>query len=92
MAAPDTKQKVDDGTFLADQFDIPPRKAAELVSDGAAEADDVHAGVQHNIDANDPLEGVPTPESSDDFTADADETRLKPVLHRPNKSGGAGAG
>jgi hypothetical protein len=90
MPAPDARQKVEDGTFLAKEFDIAPRKAAKLVSSDAEESETVRDGVQQNLDGEDPLEGVPIPEGSDDFTADTDETRLKPVLHRPNKRAGGG--
>jgi hypothetical protein len=89
MASPDTKQKVEDGTFLAEEFGIPANKAAELVSQ-PGEADQVEAGVQSNLRAADPLEGVPTPKAGPDFSADTDEIRLKPVLHEKNNRAGAG--
>jgi hypothetical protein len=89
MASPDRKQKVEDGTFLAEEFDIPPPKAAKVVST-EGEADKVEAGVHDKLRSVDALEGVPTPKASDDFTTDADETRLKPVLHDKNNRTGAG--
>ena len=42
MASSDTNQKVEDGTFLAEEFDIPARKAARLVSN-EGDADKVEA-------------------------------------------------
>ena len=89
MASSDTNQKVEDGTFLAEEFDIPARKAARLVS-SEGDAGKVEAGVHEKLRSADALEGVPTPRASDDLTTDTDETRLKPVLHDKNNRTGAG--
>jgi len=70
--------KVDDAKFLADEFDIPERKAVEAVADGE-DAASLAAELHLRRPADDPLEGVPTPQStSGDFTADSEEARVKP--------------
>lgn len=87
---PGKKQKIEDGTFLAEEFDIPPAKAADLVTDDPSSEARIEVGVRKNLKQRDALEGVPTPRSSDDFAADNDETALKPVLHTPNERNGGG--
>ena len=89
MVPPDSKQQIEDGAFLAEEFDIPPRKAAKLVAGGDASGD-LGSAIAQKVSSVDALKGVPAPQSADDFTADTDETRLKPVLHTPNKRAGAG--
>lgn len=91
MTASDTRQKVDEGTFLAEQFDIAPHKAADLVAPHSGQSSEVETEVRRKLrTGDDPLAGVPTPRSSDDLTADTDETRLKPVLRNGNDRTGAG--
>jgi ATP-dependent Clp protease ATP-binding subunit ClpA len=83
----------DNTQFLSDEFGIPESKAASAVAGpGASEAEvaDLAADVHQRRSEEDPLAGIPTLESSDDFTADADETRLKPVIGRTNNRTGAG--
>jgi hypothetical protein len=84
------KAKADEAKFLADQFDLPGRKAAGLVADDGS-AEDVSAEVARRQRSDDSLEDVPTPkEPRVEHVADVDEVRLKPVLHRRNeRSGGA---
>jgi hypothetical protein len=85
------KSMADNAAFLANRFDLPPRKAAELVSGEGTLTDEIAADVaarQHNDDV---LEGVPTPEQPTyEHGIDMDEVRLKPVLRQRNdRSGGA---
>ena len=85
------KSKYDDAEFLADEFDLPSRKAAELVSERGDEVDAITAEVAKRQDSENVLEGVPTPEEPTfEHGIDMDEVRLKPVLQERNdRSGGA---
>jgi hypothetical protein len=87
-------QDAADATFLADRFGIPPDKSAELVAarGSSVRPDDLAATARRRVArARDPLKGVPAAnEPAHEFTADADEHRLKPVLHGPNRRTGAG--
>ena len=78
--------KSEDAKFIADEFDVPERRAAEVVAGPDASETriaDLAADVHRKRKADDPLAGVPTPEEPEsDFTADTDETRLKPVVRR----------
>lgn len=77
-------QAADDAAFLIKGFGIPPDRAARLVDSSDAAATEAEA--RRLLAADDPLADVPTPdEPASDRTADADEERLKPVLHRPRK-------
>ncbi len=84
----------EDAKFIADEFDIPERRAARAVAGDAASDEDVSemtANVHRARTDRDALADVPTPESDpDEQTADSDETALKPVLHRNNQRLGAG--
>ena len=76
-----------DAQFLTETFDIPAPRAAKLVHD--AEPGDANAVPPPEPD--DPLQGHPVPQASaGQFTVDADEERLKPVLHTPNNRTGGG--
>ena len=83
-SAPDRQQATEDARFLAQQFDIPAPQAEKLTG-APAEA------VRHDTGEEDPLAGVPLPEApASDVTPDADEERLKPVLHQRNDRTGGG--
>ena len=85
------KQRVDDAEFLADEFEMPNRKAADLVARPGSDRDAVKAEVDARQRADDPLEGMPTPrEPAVEHEEDVDEVRLKPVLHERNDHSGAG--
>jgi hypothetical protein len=77
-----------DVQFLAQEFGIPPFKAAHLVTrrpDLAEELVEHEWKRQHEAD---PLADVPTPEPSrHEFVADADEDQLKPVTRQNNLRG-----
>lgn len=77
--------------FLTEQFDIPAIRAAELIAGQTDKAQDLAAAELHRQRAEDSLADVPTPRpAKDDFVADADEDRLKPVLHEENRRIGVG--
>jgi len=83
--------KLEDATFLHDEFDIEENIAVELVSDSPVEADRIAEGVRSHDRRKDALAGVPTPrEPAADRVADTDEERLKPVLHNVNDRVGGG--
>ncbi len=85
--------KVDDAAFLADEFDVPVEKAADLVSSNGheQEAAEIQEATAKRLRDEDALEGVPPPhEPAHEHVADSDEVRLKPVLHSPNQRNGAG--
>lgn len=88
---PSFKQRVDDAEFLADEFEMPNRKAADLVARPGSDRDEIKAEVDERQRADDPLEGMPTPrEPAIEHEEDVDEVRLKPVLHERNDHSGAG--
>ena len=79
--ADDTPHGGADAAFLIKGFGIPPHRAARLLDSSDAAATEAEA--RRLLAADDPLAGVPTPsEPASDRTADSDEERLKPVLHR----------
>lgn len=84
--------KVEDVRFLAEQFDMPVRSAAELVlSSNSPRVDDIVTEAARLDDEADVLEGAPTPEEpASDFVEDQDDVRLKPVLHSRNERAGGG--
>lgn len=85
------KQRVDDAEFLADEFDMPNRKAADLVARPGSDSETIKEKVADRQRADDPLEGMPTPrEPAVEHEEDTDEVRLKPVLHERNDHSGAG--
>lgn len=62
--SPASTSKVSDAKFIADEFDVPERRAAAAVSGPAASEDEVislAAKVHQKQEKDDPLEGVPTP-------------------------------
>jgi hypothetical protein len=75
-------------------FDIDEPRAASLVAEGRGRPEDVptiEGKLRKARKKDDPLAGVPTPaEPAHDLVADADEERLKPVLHVENKRNGGG--
>jgi hypothetical protein len=82
--------KVDDATFLADEFNIPERNAARLVTP-PGQVDAIAAEVSRRRKEDDPLAAKPTPQEPErDLVPDNDEERLKPVLHHPNERRGGG--
>jgi hypothetical protein len=80
--------------FLADEFDIPERRAAAVVVRPGTSDDEIAslaAEVYQQRQHDDALAGVPTPrEDQRDLRQDADESALKPVDHRPNRRTGGG--
>ena len=83
-SAADPQQATEDARFLAQEFDIPAPQAEKLTG-APSEA------IRHDIGAEDPLAVVPLPEApASDVTPDADEERLKPVLHQRNDRTGGG--
>jgi hypothetical protein len=91
MANPNSlKQQVDDAVFLKERFGIAPRKAGDLVARDGADPDEIRAASEQQ-GAQDPLGDAPQPaEPASEHTADTDEQRLKPVLHKRNdRVGGA---
>jgi len=88
---PAFKQRVDEAEFLADEFEMPNRKAAELVARPGSDRDAIKAEVDERQRSDDPLEDMPTPhEPAKEHEEDVDEVRLKPVLHERNDHSGAG--
>lgn len=81
--------EVDDATFIADEFDMPERDAAGLVTDG--DRSELTQKTMQRRKDEDPLSGEPTPEEPRrDFVADEDEVSLKPVLHEQHNRAGSG--
>ena len=80
-------QQAVDAAFLVKGFGIPPGKSSKLVGGaGAAGPSATEREARRLLAEDDPLTDVPTPEEpANDLTADTDETRLKPVLHQPNR-------
>lgn len=80
--------------FLADEFDIPERRAAAVVAGRGTSDDEIAslaAEVYQQRQHDDALAGVPTPrEDQRDLRQDSDESALKPVDHRPNRRTGGG--
>jgi hypothetical protein len=88
---PSLKQRVVDAEFLADEFEMPARKAADLVARPGSDGEAIKAEVHERQLAEDPLKGMPTPqEPAVEHEEDTDEVRLKPVLHERNDHSGAG--
>jgi hypothetical protein len=85
------RSQTKDAEFLANEFDMQPKKAAGLVAREGADPDEISAKVAKRQKAADPLKDVPTPhEPARERVEDVDEVRLKPVLHERNdRAGGA---
>jgi hypothetical protein len=79
------KPQGEDAAYLVDQFDMAPREAAELVKREGEDAGKVEQAAQDALKKRDPLKGQPTPKASrSEYTSDADEERLKPVVREKN--------
>ena len=79
------KPQGEDAAYLVDEFDMTPREAAELVKRDGEDAGRVEDAAQDALKKRDPLKGQPTPKApASDFTTDADEERLKPVVRERN--------
>ncbi len=79
------KPQGEDAAYLVDQFDMAPREAAELVKRKGEDADKVEQAAQDALKKRDPLKNQPTPKASpSDYTSDADEEVLKPVVRERN--------
>lgn len=61
----DFQQKIDEVHFLADNFGIPPRRAAALIAEGA-EADDLSMRAMRDEHERHPLSDVPAPDPDRD--------------------------
>lgn len=78
-----------DAEFLADEFGIVPRRAAELVAREDVDPETLRQRLE--AEKPDALAGDPAArEPRRDFVEDSDETALKPVLHGRNNRTGAG--
>jgi hypothetical protein len=75
-------QQVEDASFLAQEFDVPPAKAAKLVTPEGGDPSPIEDKLHDAMPRRD--------NAVDDLTADNDETPLKPVLKGENKRTGAG--
>jgi hypothetical protein len=83
-------QQVEDATFLEKRFGMTPRQASALVAREGTHPDEVREGSERKAHS-DPLNGAPEPQSpAEEYTADTDEQRLKPVLHTKNDRVGGG--
>jgi hypothetical protein len=85
------KPQGEDAAFLVEEFEMPPREAAELVKREGEDAGEVEDATHQELKKRDPLKNDPTPQApASDFTEDSDEERLKPVVHKQNlrSSGG----
>jgi hypothetical protein len=85
------KPQGEDAAFLVEEFEVPPHEAADLVTREGGDAGKVEDETREAIKKRDPLKEKPTPKPpASDFTADADEERLKPVVREDNRrtSGG----
>jgi hypothetical protein len=84
------KPQGEDAAFLVEEFEVPPHEAADLVTREGGDADKVEDKAREAMKKRDPLKDAPTPQPAGDFTPDADEERLKPVVHEENRrtSGG----
>jgi hypothetical protein len=85
------KPQGEDAAFLVEEFEVPPHEAADLITPEGEDASKVEDEARAAIKNRDPLKQTPTPKPpASDFTADADEERLKPVVHQENRrtSGG----
>ncbi len=81
----------EDADFLVEEFDMPARDAADLVSRDSDDTDRIAAKAAARQRKRDALKDVPSAESpQDDLVADTDEEALKPVVRRPNRRIGAG--
>ncbi|GGA60382.1 hypothetical protein [Pelagibacterium lentulum] len=52
-----------DANFIVDEFDVPVPEAADLIARDPQEADELQEQAFEHQKQQDPLEGVPTPES-----------------------------
>lgn len=89
---PGAGSPVDEAASLAAEFDIPSRKAAELLPSETTDGDDALASqVAARVLAANALEDSPVPHEPGIYVvADSDDVRLKPALHRPNDRTGSG--
>jgi hypothetical protein len=77
-----------DVQFLAEEFGIPPFKAARLVAGRTERVDDLAEKEMQRQHMADPLAGVPTPKApKDDYVMDNDEEMLKPIVGQHNLRG-----
>lgn len=74
------QSKKQDALFLVDQFDIAPGKAALLVMDNPDQAESLGLEVKAEVDARDPLAGLPVPDHGKD--KDHEERGVED-LHKP---------
>lgn len=80
--------KANDVQFLADEFGIPPFKAARLVTGNSELAEDlVDLELKRQQEA-DPLADVPTPQApKNEYQTAPGEDQLKPILKEQNLRG-----
>jgi len=72
--------KDDEVTFLAEDFGIPAAKAAALIADTEAEADDLAARQMARERQRDPYGNAPVPDSPEEHQVPDDGGLQKPVL------------
>lgn len=79
---PDQNGKIDEVHYLADNFDIPPIRAAELVAEGA-EVDELAAQAMLEERQRDPLADmpIPNPDKNPQHVEKRIEDLEKPVVH-----------
>jgi len=75
-------KRVEDGTFLAENFSVAPQNAAALVAGDGQPKAEIENKLRRRQRSPDDATG--------DLIPDDDETRLKPVLKGANKRSGGG--
>lgn len=78
--------KQQDVAFLAETFDIPARKAANLVAANPEEAEALATAELKHERNSDPLEGVPVPASPEEHEVEGNGGMQKTVVHRNNEA------
>jgi hypothetical protein len=84
LTTADIAGKTREARFLVEHFDIPPTRAAGVVCETEVEAVDIARRVTAEVEAQDPLAGLPVPEKQRDPNhRETNSSDLeKPVLHR----------
>jgi hypothetical protein len=78
--------KQEEVAFLSDSFDIPPRKAAELVAASAEEAEVLEKAQLEAERNRNPYGDVPVPKSPEEHEVTGNGGMQKTVLRRDNKA------
>lgn len=83
-------QKAEEVAFLTEEFEIPPVKAAELVTENPEQAERLAADEMRRQRHADPLSGAPTPRQEGADTYPNPKFDSIPVAHVDNDRTGAG--